>query len=193
MSIFRRMSLKLYGLLALVLLLAVGAAWYAMRPAARAIPADTAPASGATVSANAAAPAAVPAPAGLPAPGKAALTVTTVLVQPADLALRFSANGGIFPWQEAGVGAEVQGLRVNDVRVDVGQSVQRGQVLATFAAEGVVADVAVARAALAEAQANATEALSNAERARSLQTSGALSNQQIQQMLTVEQAARARV
>jgi RND family efflux transporter MFP subunit len=193
MSIFRRMSLKLYGLLALVLLLAVGAAWYAMRPAARAIPADTAPASGATVSANAAAPAAVPAPAGLPAPGKAALTVTTVLVQPADLALRFSANGGIFPWQEAGVGAEVQGLRVNDVRVDVGQSVQRGQVLATFAAEGVVADVAVARAALAEAQANATEALSNAERVRSLQNSGALSNQQIQQMLTVEQAARARV
>jgi RND family efflux transporter MFP subunit len=71
--------------------------------------------------------------------------------------------------------------------------VQRGQVLATFAAEGVVADVAVARAALAEAQANAAEALSNGERARSLQNSGALSNQQIQQMLTVEQAARARV
>jgi RND family efflux transporter MFP subunit len=46
---------------------------------------------------------------------------------------------------------------------------------------------------LAEAQANATDALSNAERARSLQNSGALSNQQIQQMLTVEQAARARV
>ena len=189
MSIFRRMSLKLYGLLALVLLVLAGAAWYAMRPHAGTAASVAAPAPGATVPSNAAPAAAAAAP----VTGKAALTVTTVTVQPADLAQRFSANGGIFPWQEAGVGAEVQGLRVNDVRVDVGQLVQRGQVLATFAAEGVVADVAVARAALAEAQANAAEALSNGERARSLQNSGALSNQQIQQMLTVEQAARARV
>lgn len=189
MSFFRRMSLKLYGLLALVLLLVAGAAWYAMRPAARATPGVATPAPGTPAAAT------PPAPVRAEAPntGKAALTVTTVLVQPAKLAQHFSANGGIFPWQEAGIGAEVQGLRVNDVRVDVGQSVQRGQVLATFAAEGVVADVAVARAALAEAQANATEALSNGERARSLQNSGALSNQQIQQMLTLEQAARARV
>ena len=185
MFFLRRMSLKFYGLLALVLLAVAGAGFYVLRPAAvepsaRAVPTPGAPAS-ATARADP------------PAAGKAALTVTTVLVQPAELALHFSANGGIFPWQEAGVGAEVQGLRVNDVRVDVGQLVQRGQVLATFAAEGVVADVAVARAALAEAQANAAEALSNGERARSLQNSGALSNQQIQQMLTVEQAARARV
>lgn len=189
MSFLRRMSLKFYGLLALVLLLVAGAAWYAMRPAARATPGVATPAPGTPAAATSPAPVRAEAP----TTGKAALTVTTVPVQPADLAQRFSANGGIFPWQEAGVGAEVQGLRVNDVRVDVGQSVQRGQVLATFAAEGVVADVAVARAALAEAQANAAEALSNGERARSLQNSGALSNQQIQQMLTAEQAARARV
>jgi RND family efflux transporter MFP subunit len=53
--------------------------------------------------------------------------------------------------------------------------------------------MAVARAGVAEAQANALEAQANADRARSLQNSGALSNQQIQQMLTVEQSARARL
>ena len=169
----RRTSPKLLALVAVVLIALGGAGWYALRPAAPNQPAPM-PA-GSPASVTAAAPASA---GGRPAAaGKAALTVTTVLVQPAALALNFSANGGVYAWQEAGVGAEVQGLRVNDVRVDVGQSVQRGQVLATFAAEGVVADVAVARAGVAEAQANAAEALANGERARSLQNSDALSNQ----------------
>ncbi len=189
MSFERRTSPKLLALVAVVLIALGGAGWYALRPAAPNQPAPM-PA-GSPASVTAAAPASA---GGRPAAaGKAALTVTTVLVQPAALALNFSANGGVYAWQEAGVGAEVQGLRVNDVRVDVGQSVQRGQVLATFAAEGVAADVAVARAGVAEAQANAAEALANGERARSLQNSGALSNQQIQQMLSAEQSARARL
>jgi RND family efflux transporter MFP subunit len=46
---------------------------------------------------------------------------------------------------------------------------------------------------LAEAQANAAEALANAERARAVQGSGAISAQQISQYLTQEQTAKARV
>jgi RND family efflux transporter MFP subunit len=57
----------------------------------------------------------------------------------------------------------------------------------------VQADVALTRAALAEAQANAAEATANAERARAVQGSGALSAQQITQYLTQEQTAKARV
>jgi RND family efflux transporter MFP subunit len=181
------MSLKFYALAAVSLLALAGAGFYALRSG------SGAQAPGADASRAAATPVAgAPAAAGN-GTAKAALTVSTVMVKPVDLALNFSANGGVYAWQEAGVGAEVQGLRVNDVRVDVGQSVQRGQVLATFAADGVLADIAVARAAVAEAQANAAEAQANADRARSLQNSGALSNQQIQQMLTLEQSARARL
>ena len=193
MPFFRRMSWKFYALAAVLLLALAGAGFYALGPG------SSAQAPGADLSRAAAAPAAdAPAPAPAPAPAgmgtaKAALTVSTVLVKPVNLAQNFSANGGVYAWQEAGVGAEVQGLRVNDVRVDVGQSVQRGQVLATFAADGVLADIAVARAGVAEAQANAAEAQANADRARSLQNTGALSNQQIQQMLTLEQSARARL
>ena len=187
MPFFRRMSLKFYALAAVLLLVLAGAGLYALRPGAGA------QAPGTEGSRAAAAPAAdAPAAAGS-GTAKAALTVSTVLVKPVNLAQNFSANGGVYAWQEAGVGAEVQGLRVNDVRVDVGQSVQRGQVLATFSADGVLADIAVARAGVAEAQANANEAQANADRARSLQNTGALSNQQIQQMLTLEQSARARL
>jgi HlyD family secretion protein len=75
----------------------------------------------------------------------------------------------------------------------VGDTVQRGQVLATFASESVQADVALARAALAEAQANAADAAGNAERARAVQSSGAVSAQQINQLLTQEQTTKARV
>ena len=188
MPFFRRLSLKFYALAAVLLVALAATGFYALHPGSGAK----------TAGADASRPAAAPPAAGAPVAAgsgtaKAALTVSTVLVKPVNLAMNFSANGGVYAWQEAGVGAEVQGLRVNDVRVDVGQSVQRGQVLATFAADGVLADIAVARAGVAEAQANALEAQANADRARSLQNSGALSNQQIQQMLTAEQSARARL
>lgn len=124
---------------------------------------------------------------------KPALTVQTIKPQEANLSMALNANGSIAAWQEAIVGAEVNGLRLSQVLVGVGDVVKRGQVLATFASESVQADVAQAQASLAEAQASAAEGRANAERARSLQDSGALSAQQITQFLTAEQATAARV
>jgi RND family efflux transporter MFP subunit len=131
--------------------------------------------------------------AGAPAVGKPALTVTLVQAQSGMLPLKLAANGNVVAWQEALIGAESGGLRVLELRASVGDSVKAGQVLATFAAESVQADVALARASLMEATANAAEATANAERARSLQGTGALSAQQISQYLTAEQTAKARV
>lgn len=124
---------------------------------------------------------------------KAAMTVTTGKPGQSALPLRLAANGNIAAWQEASVGSESGGLKLQEVRVNVGDGVRRDQVLAVFAAESVQADLALARANLAEAQAQATDATANAERARSLQASGALSAQQISQYSTAELTARAHV
>ena len=127
-----------------------------------------------------------------PAP-KAALTVTTVQPSNSSLALKLPANGNVTAWQEASVGAEANGLRLTQVLVNVGDTVKKGQLLATFAGESVQADMAQAKAALMEAQANAIDAAANAERARTLQNTGALSAQQINQFITGEKTAAARV
>lgn len=127
------------------------------------------------------------------ATAKAAMTVTTAKAEPASLSLGLAANGSVFAWQEASVGAEAVGLRLADVRAQVGDRVSAGQVLAVFASETVQADLAQAQAALMEAQATLADARANAERARSLEGTGALSAQQLGQMLTAEQAAQARV
>lgn len=133
------------------------------------------------------------APARTQAASKPALTVTAVRPQQNPLPIRLAANGNIMAWQEASIGSESNGLRLAEVRVNVGDSVRAGQVLATFAREAVEADVAQARAALMEAEALAADAAANAARARTLEASGALSAQQIAQYLTGEQTARARV
>jgi RND family efflux transporter MFP subunit len=128
-----------------------------------------------------------------PAPAKAALTVTVTEAQSASIAVRISANGNIAAWQEASVGTEAHGLRLAQVLVNVGDVVRRGQVLATFAPETVQAEVAQIRASVAEAEATLAEARANAQRARDLQASGALSAQQINQYLTAERTAQARL
>jgi HlyD family secretion protein len=129
-----------------------------------------------------------------PAPAsKPALTVTVVQPQAAQIAQTINANGSLHAWQEASVGAEANGWRLAEVRVNVGDAVRRGQVLATFASEMPQADLAQSKAAVAEAEAMLAEASANAQRARDLQQSGALSAQQIQQMLTAERTAQARL
>jgi len=128
-----------------------------------------------------------------PAGVKPALTVTLTQAKTSVLPLKLSANGNVVAWQEAIIGAEVNGLRVQELNAGIGDQVQKGQLLATFAAEGVQADVALARAALMEATAAAADAAANAVRARAVQSSGALSAQQIDQLLTAELMAKARV
>lgn len=124
---------------------------------------------------------------------KPALTVNVTQPQTSALPVRVTANGSIAAWQEASVGTEANGLRLAEVRVNVGDVVKRGQVLATFAPDTMNADVAQTRAAVAEAEATLAEAAANAQRARGLQATGALSEAAINQYLTAERTAKARV
>jgi HlyD family secretion protein len=127
------------------------------------------------------------------AAARAALTVTLVLPQRAELAQAVPANGNIAPWQEAIVGSESSGWRLAEVLVNVGDVVKKGQVLARFASETAQAELAQGRASVAESEAMLAEAAANAQRARDLQASGALSAQQIQQYFTAERTAQARL
>ncbi|MDP1649123.1 MAG: efflux RND transporter periplasmic adaptor subunit [Rubrivivax sp.] len=134
-----------------------------------------------------------PPPAAGPAAARPALTVTVTQPQRATWPVTVAANGSIAPWQEASIGTEANGLRLAEVRVNVGDRVQRGQVLATFGADPVRAELAQIAAAVAEAEAVLADASANAQRARDLQATGALSAQQINQYLTAERTATARL
>lgn len=124
---------------------------------------------------------------------KPALTVSLTKLGKSSLPLGLSANGNIAAWQEAIIGAEVGGLRLAEVRVNVGDAVKKGQVLAVFAHEQVQADLAAAQASVSEATAAAVDAKANADRARSLKGTGALSEQQYSQFMVAEQSSAARL
>lgn len=128
-----------------------------------------------------------------PGAAKAALTVTTVRPQLTDLAGKLAANGNVVAWQEAIIGAQVNGLRLTEVRVNVGDRVKRGQLLASFAPETIEAELAQQRAAIAEAEAALAEAQADAARARAMENTGAMSAQQISQYLTAAKTAQARL
>lgn len=127
------------------------------------------------------------------ADARPALTVTVATPRSESWPIELFANGTIAAWQEVVVGSEVNGLRLAEVAVNVGDRVKRGQLLARLSDETVQAERAQIRAALAEAEATLADANANAERARKLEKSGAISAQQIEQYLTAAQTARARV
>jgi HlyD family secretion protein len=124
---------------------------------------------------------------------RAALTVTSAQVFQTRLPIKLTANGNLAARQEAVLGAEVNGLRIEQINANVGDWVEAGKVLVQFAADTVRAEVAQAQAGVNEAHANAIEASANAKRARGLQDSGAMSAQQISQFLATEQTALARL
>lgn len=124
---------------------------------------------------------------------KASLTVSIVKPQKATLSKILSANGNVAAWQESSISSEVNGLLLREVLVNLGDDVKKGQVLAKFSASSIEVDVAQMQANVAEANATLTEAESNASRARSIQDSGVLSKQQIEQYLTSETSAKARL
>lgn len=129
------------------------------------------------------------------AKARPALSVSLTPLEAAEWTQSLAANGSVAAWQETIVGAEIAGLRLAEVRVNVGDTVKRGQLLALLSASTVQAELAQSRAAAAEGEALWQSARGDAERARQLQSggSGALSAQQLQQYLTQELTAKARL
>ena len=135
--------------------------------------------------------AATPRPAA--APARPALTVTTTTPQRVEWPRTLAANGNVMAWQEAIVGAELQGLRLTEVLVDVGDVVKKGQVLARLQNETPAAELAQSKAAVAEAEAALAEAQANADRGRQLEPTGTISKQQYNRYITAEQTTKAQL
>ena len=67
-----------------------------------------------------------------PALSRPALTVRTTTLREDRWAHTLTASGSILPWQEAVISAQVQGLRIAEVKVGIGDHVRRGEVLVTL-------------------------------------------------------------
>jgi len=124
---------------------------------------------------------------------KPALTVEVVKPQFVKMATALAASGSVFAWQEASIGAEVGGLRVADVRVNVGDRVKKGQVLVRLLDDTVRADLAQQEALVADAQASLAQAEANFARAQTLESSKAVSSQDLLAAKTTRDSAAARL
>lgn len=127
------------------------------------------------------------------ATSRPALTVSLIAPQTQDWPLVLPANGNVVAWQEAVIGAEIANYRITEVRVQVGDAVKKGQVLARIASDTAASELAEAQASVAELDASAAEAKGNAERAKELKEKGFYSSQLNTQYQTAQNTAQARL
>lgn len=112
------------------------------------------------------------------------LAVTLVYPKRVTLPERVTASGVIAPWQEASIGTQIGSYQLIDVRVNVGDQIRRGEVLARL-------NPALLRAEEAQLLARHEQAVANDRRARALQANGAISEQEVLQFATEARTAAA--
>jgi len=115
-----------------------------------------------------------------------ALTVTIARPSQVSWAETLNASGAIAPWQEAIIGSQIGGYQLDQVRVNVGDQVKKGQILARLNPDLLHAEEAQLQAAFEQAQANAKRALA-------LQGSGGISEQDVLQATTLAKTAQAQL
>lgn len=120
-----------------------------------------------------------------------ALTVEVAVAQTQSWPQTLQASGPVSAWQEVIVSPETGGLRLAELLVDVGASVKRGQLLARLADATVQAELRKQEAAVAQARATLDQAVSNMQRAKIAESSGALSAQKIEEYRITEATSRA--
>lgn len=130
---------------------------------------------------------------GAPANASTGMAVTTVRVVTRELARGVSVSGPVSAVEEMQLGVEVSGLRVTALNVDVGQTVQRGQVLLTLDHRMLDSDLAQASAALREAEAGAALARSNLARGQELAAGQYISAMALDELRAARTQSEARV
>jgi RND family efflux transporter MFP subunit len=133
--------------------------------------------------------------------------VSVVPAVPANFVETVLVTGSFIPREEILVAPEVDGLRVLEVKVDEGDRVKKGDVMALLVTEQIESQLAANEAALAsasanieraksaivESQARVTEAEAQLERARPLLKNNYLSGSEFDQRQAAARAAEAQV
>lgn len=122
-----------------------------------------------------------------------AMAVSTAPVVQREMASGLTVSGPVSPVEDMQLGVEVSGLRVTSLKVDVGQSVQRGQLLLTLDHRTLDADLAQANAALREAEAGAALARSNLARGQQLAAGQYISAMQLDELRAARTSSEARL
>lgn len=123
----------------------------------------------------------------------AVLTVALTSAQATQLQRKIPTSGHISAWQEASIGAEIDGLRIKEIYQHVGDTVRSGQLLARLNSDMVQAELAEAQAAVKQAAAQQQEAMADLARAEALIKNGAMSKQQLSQYSAAAAVASARL
>jgi RND family efflux transporter MFP subunit len=121
------------------------------------------------------------------------LTVSVSTPKLQDITNVVHANGSIKAWRETVISAEVGGLDISEVNVDVGDKVKKGQVLAKLNAAELNADLLNQLANLSEAKANLEQAQTEARQSTLLEKAGAVSTQDLLSYKTKAKTAQAKL
>jgi RND family efflux transporter MFP subunit len=125
-------------------------------------------------------------PAAAPAGPAPSITVTTALPVKSLWTDTLDTAGAIAPWQEASIGSQIGGYQLTDVRVNVGDVVTKGQVLARF-------DSDMLQANEAQLQANYDQAAANEKRSLALEKVDAIAAQNVLLATTNAKVAKAQL
>ena len=118
-----------------------------------------------------------------------AVSISTVELR--SMARSLAASGLLIPSEEASVGSELSGFVVNEVLVEEGAVVAAGDVLVVLDAELLAAKIAQATASLAQANAQASLAMSEAARVENVKDPSVFSKEQIENRLAQAEIAMA--
>jgi HlyD family secretion protein len=121
------------------------------------------------------------------------ITVDTVVPAATTFARNLAATGTVRARDELVIGSDASGMRLLEVLVDVGSTVQRGQLLARGDDATLQAQLAQQDAQIRQAQAELTQARANVERSERIRDSGVYSIEALQTRQTNAEAAAAKL
>ena len=121
------------------------------------------------------------------------ISVTVTSPQTKAIPNLISANGTISAWQETIISAQVSGLDISNIYVNVGDNVRKGDKLALLNPDQVKSDLMAQVANVAEAKANLEQSITEARQANFLQKAGAISSQDLLQYDTKQKTNQAKL
>ena len=127
-----------------------------------------------------------------PVSDNAVITVTVSTPKYQLVPIKINATGLIQAWQETIIGAQIGGVGITNVYVNVGDTVKKGQLLAKFNATQVKSDLMTQIANLSEADANLEQAKVEVNQASILEKSGAISSHEFLEYTTKLKTTEAR-